>query len=212
LAPNDIEKKYNKTKILINPSFFSTYAFHTFAKVTPDLEWNRLADDCYYILGKIMDTKIIANKTTLLPPDLINIDKENLTLTTVDNIKNEFGKDAIHIPWRVALDYNLFKNESALNYLKKLTFLSQEFQNKGMIYSRYDITGNVIENAETLAVYSSILEFFNLIDKPRSQQILESKILPKLQIQNFKNLNYYESNWIWFGLALNYNFLDNLVD
>ena len=212
LASNDLEKKYNKSKIVVNPSYFSTYAFHAFAKITPELEWNRLADDCYFLLNKINDTKLVNDKPTLLPPDWLNIDKENLSITTTESNKTVFGYDAVRIPWRVALDYSLNKNDNALNYLKKLSFLSQEYQNKGMIYSVYDATGNVVENSESLWVYSTLLEYFNLVDNSKSQQILESKILSKLQSKNYKNLNYYEANWVWFGLALHYNYFTQIVD
>jgi endoglucanase len=212
LASNDLEKKYNKTTIVVNPSYFSTYAFHTFAKITPELEWNRLADDCYFLLNKIQETKLISDKTTLLPPDWVNIDKQNLNITSLETKKSVFGYDAIRIPWRIALDYSLFKNEKAINYLTKLSFINQEFQNKGMIYTVYDIAGNVIENSESIIVYSSLLEYFNLIDPSKSQQILNSKILAKLENQNFKNITYYEANWAWFGLALNYNYFDLIVD
>lgn len=212
LASNDLEKKYNKSKIVVNPSYFSTYAFHAFAKITPELEWNRLADDCYFLLNKINDTKLVNDKPTLLPPDWLNIDKENLSITSTESNKTVFGYDAVRIPWRVALDYSLNKNDNALNYLKKLSFLSQEYQNKGMIYSVYDATGNVVENSESLWVYSTLLEYFNLVDNSKSQQILESKILSKLQSKNYKNLNYYEANWVWFGLALHYNYFTQIVD
>ena len=212
LASNDLEKKYNKTKIVVNPSYFSTYAFHTFAKITPELEWNRLADDCYFLLNKINDTNLIVDKTSLLPPDWIIIDKGNLSITNMESKKPVFGYDAVRIPWRVALDYKINKNQEALTYLKKLSFLVQEVQNKAIIYTVYDVAGNVVENSESLWVYASLLEYFNLIDQSKSKQILDSKILPKLQSKNYKNLSYYEANWIWFGLALHYNYLTAIVD
>jgi endo-1,4-beta-D-glucanase Y len=212
LASNDLEKKYNKTSIVVNPSYFSTYAFHTFAKITPELEWDRLADDCYFFLNKIMDTKLIGDKFTVLPPDWINIDKEKLNIIPSEGKKLHFGYDAVRIPWRVALDYDQYRSESAINYMKKLGFLRQEFQNKGMIYTVYDVTGNVVENSESIWVYSSLLEFFNNVDQYKSQSILESKILPKLKANNYKNMSYCESSWTWFGLALHYNFFNDLVD
>jgi endoglucanase len=212
LASNDLEKKYNKSSIVVNPSYFSTYAFHAFAKVTPELEWSRLADDCYFFLNKIMDTKLIADKLTVLPPDWINIDKEKLIITPAESKKTQFGYDAVRIPWRVALDFDQNRNDSAIAYLKKLGFLNQEFQNKGMIYTVYDVAGNVVENSESLLSYSSLVEYFNIIDPYKSQIILESKILPKLKVNNYKNMSYYESNWTWFGLALHYNSFEGFVD
>jgi endoglucanase len=212
LASNDLEKKYNKTNIVVNPSYFSTYAFHAFAKVTPELEWNRLADDCYFFLNKIQDTKLLGDKPTLLPPDWVNIDKEKLIITNLVDKKSNFGYDAIRIPWRVALDYNLSRNDLAFNYLKKLGFLNLEFQNKGIIYTVYDVAGNVVENSESIWVYSSLLELFDITDQSKAKNILETKILPKLRANNNKNMSYYESNWTWFGLALHYNSFAELVD
>lgn len=205
LASNDLEKKYNKSVIIVNPSYFSTYAFDEFAKVTPELEWNRLSDDCYYFLNKISDTKLLADKATVLPPDWVNINKENLSVSNVIDKKAVFGYDAVRIPWRVAFDYNQNRNPLALAYLRRLSFLAQEYQNKNAIYTVYDVTGNVVENSESPWVYSTLLGHFDLVDQSRSQQILNSKILPKLESQNYKNFSYYESNWIWFGLALHSN-------
>ena len=69
-----------------------------------------------------------------------------------------------------------------------------------------------MENSESIWVYSSLLEFFNVLDQSKSKLILESKILPKLKANNYKNMSYYEANWTWFGLALNYNAFEDIVD
>jgi endoglucanase len=212
LASNDLEKKLNKNAIVVNPSYFSAYAFHAFAKITPELEWDRLADDCYFLLGKIHDTKLMSDKPTVLPPDWVTINKDNLSITNTEGKNNRFGYDAVRIPWRVALDYDLYRSPQAIAYLRRLWFLGQELQNKGIIYTVYDVAGNVVENSESIWVYSSLLEFFNLVDQSKSQQLLSSKILPKLKDKNYKNLSYYEANWVWFGLALHYDYFQNLVD
>lgn len=203
LASNDLEKTYNKNQIVVNPSYFSTYAFREFAKITPEFEWNRLADDSYYILDKIHQTQFNPNKTTVLPPDWIEIDKKTLTILPSEN-RNFFGYDALRIPWRVAMDYRINKSQLAYDYLKKLNFLGKEFQNKNLLYTVYNTDGSVKDNYESLFAYSCALPYFDIIEPQKSSNILNDKILPRLN----ENLSYYESNWAWFSLALYYNQLN----
>jgi endoglucanase len=202
LASNDLEKTFNKDKIVVNPSYFSTYAFHEFAKVTTELPWGRLSDDCYYFLNQIFNINSIEISKPILPFDWIEIDKTNLQINLSDNRKT-YGYDATRIPWRVALDYELNRNIEALEYLKKLEFLSSEFNNKNLIYTVYDINGNVKENNESLLAYSTALAYFDKVDSSDSSKIVNDKIFPKLT----NKLGYYESNWVWFGLALHYNII-----
>jgi endoglucanase len=201
LASNNVEKQFNKTDILVNPSYFSVYAFNTFAKINPDLEWNRLADDCYYFLNKIHDTKFIDNKKAVLPPDWIIIDKNTLDIKPRDTQSTIFGYDAVRIPWRVALDYKQNPNPKSLEYINKLGFLDQEFTNKNLLYTVYDINGNVTGNYESILAYSTVLGYFDIVDRYQSQAIIENKIKPRLT----NDLSYYDSNWLWFGLALHYD-------
>jgi endoglucanase len=199
LASNDLEKSLGKTKIVVNPSYFSTYAFHEFANVTPELPWNRLSDDCYYLLNQIFEISSVEINKPILPFDWMEIDKTNMQISLSDNRKT-YGYDATRIPWRIALDYKLNKNKEALSYLGKLGFLTTEFQNKTLLYTVYDVYGIVKESNESLLTYSTTLGYFDNIDPSYSSRIIKDKIIPKLS----EKLSYYDSNWVWFGLALHY--------
>jgi endoglucanase len=202
LASNDIEKSFNKSKVLVNPSYFSTYAFREFANYFPDYEWNRLADDSYFILNKIQDTRFGDFQNTFLPPDWVEINPSNMSISTSQN-RNSYGYDAVRIPWRVALDYKINKNQNALNYLKRLDFLGKEYQNKGKIYTVYNVDGSVNGNYESLLAYSTALSYFDIVESNKSNSIIQTKIIPKLS----DKLSYYDSNWVWFGLAFHYGLI-----
>jgi endoglucanase len=199
LASNDLEKTFNKSKVVVNPSYFSTYAFPAFEVATPELPWSRLSDDCYYFLNQIFEINSIEVNKPILPFDWMEIDKATMAISLSDN-RRTYGYDATRIPWRVAMDYKINQNPKSLQYLGKLDFLSNEFKNKSLLYTVYDVNGGVKENNESLLAYSTALAYFDQVDPSYSSKIIDDKILPKLS----EKLSYYDSNWVWFGLALHY--------
>jgi endoglucanase len=200
LASNNLEKEFNKTEIIVNPSYFTTYAMRDFAKITPDLEWNRLASDCYYLLNKMLDTKFDGNRSTVLPLDWLKVNSNTLEVTKIPDKQLKYSYDAVRVPWRAAYDWKLNQNQEALEYLKRLNFLSTEWQNKNTIYTSYGASGNILGNYESLLGYSTSIAYFDVVNPNAASTIYSQKIIPRLN----ENMSYYDSNWVAFGLALYY--------
>jgi endoglucanase len=199
LAANNLEKQYNKSKIIVNPSYFAPYAFKLFANVTPDLEWRRLAEDCYFILNQISQIKV-NQKNLILPPDWIFVDTKNSEISPLPNRQYKYSYDAVRIPWRIAMDYYYNKNPEALEYLRKFDFLAEEWKKKNIIYPAYTSFGEIINNETSTLGYSTSLGYFQIHQPAIADSIYQNKLQPDM----FKTKSYYESNWFWFGLALYY--------
>lgn len=199
LASNNLEKQYNKEEIIVNPSYFSTYAMREFAQITPELEWIRLVDDCYFLLNQILDTKYEnQDRKTVLPVDWVMVNSNTVKITKIPDKGLSYGYDAVRIPWRVALDWKMFQKPESINYLKRLNFLSNEWQNKNTIYTTYDQTGNITGNYESLLGYATSLAYFDVVNPSAANSIYSEKIAPRLG----ESMSYYDSNWVAFGLGL----------
>jgi endoglucanase len=208
LVSNDLEKKYNKSEVLVNPSYFNTAAFHEFAKINSENNWDRLSVDSYEFLEKSSESVLDYNKSAFLPPDwmLVNIDNGTVKPTGKEDFSSRYSFDAARIPWRVGLDYQLNKNKQAASYLEKFNFLNKEWNAKNLIYSTYNHDGTVSEKYESKFMYATSLGYFKFYDTSTGNNIIQQK-LNNNQILNEK-MSYYDSSWVFFGFALYY---DNLT-
>jgi endoglucanase len=202
LVANDLEKKYNKPDVLVNPSYFNTAAFHEFARVTSDDNWNRLSVDSYEFLEKSSENVLDSSKSVFLPPDWVLVNTETSTIKPTGNndFSTRYSYDAARIPWRIALDYKLNKTKKADEYLKKLSFLNKELNSKNLIYSSYNHDGTVYGNYESKFMYATSLGYFMNFEPASANNIVQQK-LSNTQILNEK-MSYYDSSWVFFGLAL----------
>jgi endoglucanase len=208
LAANDLEKKYNKSEVLVNPSYFNTAAFHEFAKISLEDNWDRLSVDSYEFLEKSSESILDSNKSAFLPPDwiLVSIDNGAVKPTGNKDFSSRYSYDSARVPWRIGLDYQLNKTKEASVYLEKLNFLKKEWNAKDLIYSVYNHDGTVDGKYESKFMFATSLGYFKNFDRTIGNNIIQQK-LSNSQILN-ENMSYYDSSWVFFGLALYY---DNLT-
>jgi endoglucanase len=205
LVSNDLEKKYNKQEVLVNPSYFNPAAFHEFARVSSEDNWNRLSTDSYEFLEKSSQSILDSDgKSSLLPPDwmLVNIEDSSIKPTGNKDFSSRYSFDAARIPWRVALDYQLNKTKEALDYLEKFNFLAKEWNSKNLIYADYNHDGTVNGKYESKFMYATSLGYFINYDQTIADKIVQQKLSPP-QLFN-ETMSYYDSSWVFFGLALYY--------
>lgn len=211
LLANDIEKSTDKEELIINPSYFSPYAYRIFAFFDPEHNWGGLVDTSYEILIKSMDTP------TKLPPNWLTLNKEtaDIQATRSPNLTTHYGYDAIRIPWRIALDYIWFENEEALSVLSNFNFLKQEWLKNKQIGSVYSQSGEVISDSESFSMYGTSIAYFSIVDKKIAQEIHNTKLFKNYDVDKFKwykDPGYYGDNWGWFGLALYHGRLFNYTE
>lgn len=116
LKPGDL---WNEAK---NPSYFSFTAFELFAQAVPlnAQKWNTIKDKHYSLIlnGRNASTGLIANWTDT---DGNPVDPGNGYGPTYD----DFGFDAIRVPWRAAWAYVWFGHTQAQNIASKLAQWSE---------------------------------------------------------------------------------------
>ena len=207
LASNDLEKKFQKSEILVNPSYFNPAAFKEFSIINSDSNWDRLIVDSYEILEKSSSANLDKTNSVFLPPDWISVNYQSGSVSPVNNpnFPTTFGFEAARTIWRVGLDYELNQSPLASAYLEKLNFYKKEWNNKGLLYTIYNHDGTVNGNYESKFAYSTSLGYFKNFDKSIGSQIVNQK-LNRSEILN-QQMSYYDSSWVFFGLGLYHGYL-----
>jgi len=129
------------------------------------------------------------------------------------SLTTNFGFDALRAPWRVALDYQWFKDPRAKSYLDRLSFFSAEWKAKGKIGSSYSHDGTVITASESPSMYGGLIGYFDIVDPSLGNAVYSQKL--KSLFDSDTNalkveLGYYDSNWAWLGMGIHSGLLPNL--
>ncbi len=194
--------------IVVNPSYFSPYAWRIFATIDTEHDWNSLVGPGYELLSSATSLPLDKEKSVGLPPDWIAVTKSNgeLKAAPLPNLKTNYSYDAMRIPWRVALDYQWNRDARAYEYLNSLKIFSQLYKKSNFtLASSYSHDGIVLENYENPTMYATSIGYFKVIDPEMAKKIYQEKILDLYSNDKtaFKDtLPYYEQNWLWFGAAL----------
>jgi endoglucanase len=199
---------------LLNPSYFSPAHYRIFAEVDSERqsEWLQLAEDTYLVLGNRMPTNwlMVNDKTGALSSA-----SPYITQGSADS----FGYDAFRTFWRVALDESWYKSEDAERYLKNVSrpFVS-EWQQYGSFGDLYTAQGGRIRDTSNPAIAAGILSALKVGAPQQVSSDVYAKLFAETLVIDEESEyaywlspdNYYESNWIWFGVALYNNNLPNL--
>ena len=128
-----------------------------------------------------------------------------------------YGYDAFRALWRVALDAEWFGSSQARSYLASVRFLRQQWHQKGSLAAEYDHDGNPLNAGRTdTTVYGGDVGAFMVSDPGDVGAILHRRLLASYHEQDGAafwgdRTNYYEQNWVWFGVALASHNLPNLA-
>lgn len=215
LAADDLETNAPST-IVVNPSYFSPYAYRMFAEVDKDHNWNGVVDSSYDILERSMKAKLDMGNTAFLVPDWIRINRKTGEITAMNSgtLTTNFGYDALRTPWRLSLDWHWYGEERAKKLLDMMSFFSREWTDQGRVATVYGHDGSVVTNAEAPAVYGGLIGYFMLSDSKNAKNVYEQRleVLYNPDTNSWKNvLGYYDDNWTWFGIGLYNNLLPNLA-
>jgi endoglucanase len=215
LAANDLEK-FAEGDILINPSYLAPYAYKIFAQVDPQRNWSGLADTSYEVIRESSRSTLDRPNPAGLPPDWVLIDRETAQVKAPSpnsSLTTNFSYDALRVPFRLALDWQWFKDTRAYDLLSSFDFLTEEWEKQGAVYSAYSHDGQVITRNENPAMYGGIIGYFTSVDMANADEVFNKKLKSLYNTDNFRwkePLGYYEDNMAWFGIALYYEQLTNL--
>ncbi len=203
-------------RFVLNPSYLGPYNFRIFAATDPGHDWLSLIDPLYELLDKVGYANLDKSKGSGMPPDWVEMEKasENLVASGLDKLSTDYSYDALRVPWRVALDWELNKEERAKKYLESnFKVLIEDLKQNGELADRYAHDGKRLSGNESPSMYATSLFFLKLVDSKLAQKVYEEKILRLYsndQNQFKENVSYFDQNWLWFGTALFTGQINNL--
>lgn len=196
---------------IINPSYFAPYAYRMFGDIDKDHNWQSLIDSSYEVLNMCS----VQEGGNFFPTDWCVFNSQGERLATNGDIgvnDDTYSFDAIRSLWRLSLDYAWFTEERALNYLRKLNFWQEAWREDKILFAQYSSSGQPITGNESLSHYANQLAFLKIIEPQLADEIYNQKIKPAYKSLDRRYFwgdrdNYYDQNWVWFGLAF---YTDNL--
>ncbi len=190
------------TERIVNLSYFAPYAFEYFEQLDPGLGWARAIDVGYELLQR-------SSHEALLPPDFIVVSEQNQLkpLPSNSRLSREFSYDAIRIPWRIEFDCRLFQRSTACRSSVTAQIASVLVRDQGLV-SRYRVDGTALTRDESLSFYGALVPALDHSNQPAAARLTKTRLSPEaLETLRQARARYYDANWVWFGLALQDNFI-----
>ena len=189
--------------VQINPSYFSPLHYRVFDEVDRKHQWKELIKSSYTITQKAVELT-----PTHLPPDWVQLNMQDGSIALykpADDIRSDYGYEAIRVYWRFALDYFVTGEPQAKTIMAASDYLPRFWKIRG------DLPGTVtydgIQRDPKIvsgAVYGAPLAALGIQDNAMAEDLVTKQVVPNLKPGapwNTQN-DYYTQNWLWLGLAL----------
>ena len=218
LAADNVEKSSTQSFIVVNPSYISPATYAIFATVDPAHDWNRLRDSSYRLLQNVLTLPLDKAKSAGLPPDWVGVDRVTGRVFSISatekDLTTNYSFDAMRVPWRLALDWQWYRDPRDKALLDQMAFLGDAWKSRATLLASYSHDGQGLYDYESPAFYGSNIGYFMVSQPAMAQDVYREKLLwlYNPDDESWKQpLGYYDSNWAWFGLALYSKELPNLA-
>jgi endoglucanase len=207
--------------IVLNPSYFSPYAYRVFNEVDPGRGWWELIGSSYRVIFESSEAALGNAGSAGLPPDWVGLDPQTgelvpVQLPTVAGDTTVYGYEAARTYWRLALDYRYVEDGRAESFLELAGFLADEIGNKGFVSAVYAKDGTVIEPNPSMVGMAGALAAL-LTHSPELGHELYVRHI-RIEFERYPNnsiswgdpADLYTQEWGWFATALYADALPNL--
>jgi endo-1,4-beta-D-glucanase Y len=186
----------------LNPSYYAPYAYRIFALYDRSRNWRALADSSYFVLARAAELT-----ATRLPPDWIVLDTTTGRLSLPEGKLGSFSYDALRVYWRVAMDWEIFREPRADRYLKEtLPWLISQWERSGTLPAVVSSSGQPLANYESGEMLAALMPAMRG-PRPDIAAAMQRKLRSAYKSglwadQAGVQHTYYLQNWAWFGTAL----------
>jgi endo-1,4-beta-D-glucanase Y len=202
---------------VINPSYLAPYAYRIFAGADTSHDWQALVGTSYRVLNESSTTPLSSGSAVGLPPNWCVLDRGSGRVRSFAGKADAdaYGYDAFRVMWRVALDALWNRSDAATAYLASQSFLRSQWTAHGAVAPVYSHGGATQRGYDDPTVYGG--DIAALLTDPRAAEaVLRQKLIASAHQSNGETFfgqadNYYEQNWVWFGIALAAGRLPNLA-
>lgn len=192
---------------VVNPSYFAPYAYRSFAQADPGHPWMTVVDSSYTMLDRCTGATLDGTVSAGLPPNWCAMSRSSGKVVSFPQIQaaDDYGYDAFRVMWRVALDAVWNDEPRARTYLVRNDFIRKRWSSSQRLDAVYGHDGTVVAGYDDPTVYGGDIGNFVVADPPAAaqlQQRLLASFVPQAPVHFGDPRNYFEQNWVWFGLAL----------
>lgn len=182
------------SKIEVNPSYFSTYAYRFFQKYDDKHDWSCLIDSSYYYLDKVM-----SKTKTGLPPNWFLIENGQIVLENSE--RSDFSYDAVRVFQRAYLDYLRTGDKRNLPILEKSKFFINKWNENKDFYTNYKANGELRDKDKFVGSIAILVPVISIYDSKVAAEIYDSEVEPYFKNDKYweANHDYYAKNLLWFG-------------
>jgi endoglucanase len=182
------------SKIEVNPSYFSPYAYRFFQKYDDKHDWSCLIDSSYYYLNQVM-----AKTKTGLPPNWFLI--ENGQIVLEDSERSDFSYDAVRVFQRAYLDYVRTGDKRNLPILEKSKFFINKWSENKDFYTNYKANGELRDKDKFVGTIAILIPVISIYDSNLAAEIYKNEVDPYFKNDKYWEAkhDYYAKNLLWFG-------------
>jgi endoglucanase len=191
----------------LNPSYYAPYAYRVFAAYDKARNWQGLVDSSYFLLAQAAQAT-----ETGLPPDWLLFDKTTARFSLPEGKESAFSYDALRVHWRVAMDWELFREPRADRYLRRsVAWLATQWDRSGSVAAVISANGKNLVQYESAEMLAALMPAMRRI-RPDIAAAMERKLSSAYSAGFWtdhagEQPNYYLQNWAWFGIALHHQYL-----
>jgi endoglucanase len=193
--------------LIVNPSYMAPYAYRLFAVVDQDHPWAQLVPTAYAVIRDCTAAPLSTGRSAGLPPNwcALGADGRAGPAPRMSN-PDAYGFDAFRTMWRVAVDVLWNNDAEGRAYLAGATPLLRDWATRHSLAPQYTHDGRAFGGATDPTVEGGDLGALLVADPAAAQSLLHDALLASYSRDGAAHFgdprNYYEQNWVWFGIAL----------
>lgn len=203
---------------IVKPGALAPYAYRIFTEIDKGFDWHKVVDSSYLALNSCSRARLNSNSSVYLAPEWCELDSRGQAYQPREPLASskDYVYSAVHVPWRIALDYKWYGDPQARAYLADSSFVRDEWLRNEKIMLSYSHSGNPTSQYESVVSYATALGNFIVTD-PNTARILYNNKIAEVYFQPNEAESYWEDsdnvytqNWAWLGTALYSEHLDNV--
>jgi endo-1,4-beta-D-glucanase Y len=193
--------------LVVNPSYMAPYEYRVFASVDPGHPWAQLVDTAYAVIRDCTAAPLSTGRSAGLPPNWCAIsDTGQAGPAPRMPSPDLYGYDAFRTMWRVAVDVRWNGSAEGRAYLGGATPLLRDWAAQHRLATQYTHDGRALGGPTDPTVEGGDVGALLVDDPAAAQSLVETALLPTFSTAGGAHFgdphNYYEQNWVWFGIAL----------
>lgn len=195
-------------RVILDPSYLAPASYQVFAGFDRGHDWTALIETSYRALQACSWARLGVAKSVGLPPNWCVLSPVGASAYAGNSDADLYGYDAFRVMWRVALDADWFGSSQARSYLRSMSFLRDQWARDHRLIAQYEHDGTPVADAgQDPTVYGGDIGAFLTTAPATARTILKQRLLATYHGGSGPAYwgdpnNYYEQNWVWFGVAL----------